>query len=488
MSSTVLEPDGKPVPDQIQAAGEPAVRRSLGMVLAVVGVPVFMVTLDNLVVTTALPVIKAELGASLSDLQWFVNAYTLSFAGLLLTASAIGDRLGRRRIFLAGIALFTVASAACAMATEPWMLILSRAIQGVGAAAVMPLSLTLLSAAVPARMRSAAIGIWGGISGLGVAVGPVVGGAVVDGLNWQWIFWLNVPIGVLAMPFAARVLGESFGGSPKLDLVGLVLSAAGVVGVVWGVVNGAEDGWTSGSVLGALVGGSALLIAFLGWEHRTAHPMLPLRLFSSRAFSVVNLVSFTFAVGVFGAVFLLAQFFQVVQGHSPLESGIRTLPWTMAPMVIAPLAGLVVDRVGARALIGAGQAFLAVGLAWMAVVTTVDVTYSSYVVPFVLAGVGMGLTFAPSASVVMTSVAEADRGVASGTNSTIREVGVAMGVAVLASVFASVGSYQSPASYVDGLVPAVWVGAAIVAAGAFVTLLLPGRSASRALAAENLSV
>ena len=468
MSSTALEPE-------LAEVSGPPVRRSLATVLAVVGIPMFMVTLDNLVVTNGLPVIKTELGASLSDLQWFINAYTLSFAALLLTASAIGDRLGRRRIFLAGITLFTLASAACAMATEPWMLIGARAIQGVGAAAVMPLSLTLLATAVPARQRSAAIGIWGGISGLGVAVGPVVGGAVVDGLNWQWIFWLNVPIGVLAIPFAARVLTESFGGSRRLDLVGLVLSAASVLGIVWGVVHGADDGWTSGPVLTALVGGGALLVAFLIWESRTSSPMLPLRLFSSRAFSVVNVTAFTFAVGVFGSVFLLAQFFQVVQGYTPLQSGIRTLPWTMAPMVVAPLAGLVVDRIGARALIATGQAFLAVGLAWIAVVTTVDVTYSSYVVPFVLAGIGMGLTFAPSASVVMASASDADRGVASGTNNTIREVGVAMGIAILASVFASAGSYDTPTRYVDGLVPAVWVGASIVAAGGFLALLLPGR-------------
>jgi EmrB/QacA subfamily drug resistance transporter len=468
MTSTALDPVD-PV------AQEPAVRRSLGLVLAVVGIPMFMVTLDNLVVTNALPVIKTELGASLTDLQWFINAYTLSFAALLLTASAIGDRLGRRRIFLLGIGLFTVASAACAIATEPWMLIGARAIQGLGAAAVMPLSLTLLATAVPARQRSAAIGIWGGISGLGVAVGPVVGGAVVDGLNWQWIFWLNVPIGVLALPFAARVLTESFGGSKRLDLVGLVLSASSVLAIVWGVVHGADDGWSSAHILTALIGGGLLLVAFLVWESRTPSPMLPLRLFTSRAFSVVNVTAFTFAAGVFGSVFLLAQFFQVVQGYTPLQSGIRTLPWTMAPMVVAPLAGLFVDRVGARTLIATGQVFLATALAWVALITSVDVGYSSFLAPFVLAGVGMGLTFAPAASVVMASASEADRGVASGTNNTIREVGVAMGIAVLASVFASSGSYETPSRYIDGLVPAVWVGAAVVAVGAVVALFLPGR-------------
>jgi EmrB/QacA subfamily drug resistance transporter len=450
--------------------------RGLGLVLAAVGIPVFMVTLDNLVVTNALPVIKSELGASLSDLQWFVNAYTLAFAALLLTAAAIGDRLGRRRMFLAGITLFTLASAACALATEPWMLIGSRAIQGIGAAAVMPLSLTLLAGAVPEKMRSAAIGIWGGISGLGIAVGPVVGGAVVDGLNWQWIFWLNVPVGVVAVVLAARVLTESRGTAKRLDLLGLVLATSGVLSVVWGVVHGADDGWTSVGVLGSLVAGVVLLAAFLGWERRTVAPMLPLRLFSVRSFSVVNVVAFTFAVGVFGAVFLLAQFFQVVQGYTPFQSGVRTLPWTAAPLVVAPIAGLIVDRVGPRILIVLGQLLLAVALGWIALVTTATTQYGELVAPFVLAGIGMGLTFAPSASVVMESASDADRGVASGTNNTIREVGVAMGVAVLASVFASAGSYESPTQYAAGLVPAVWTGAAIVAAGTLVALLLPSRT------------
>ncbi|MGY1942410.1 MFS transporter [Nocardia asiatica] len=447
--------------------------RRLAAVLAAVGIPMFMVTLDNLVVTNALPVIRTELGASLADLQWFVNAYTLSFASLLLTASAIGDRLGRRRIFLLGIALFTLASAACALATGPGMLIAARAVQGFGAAAVMPLSLTLLSAAVPERMRNAAIGIWGGIAGLGVALGPLVGGAVVDGLSWQWIFWLNVPVGLVVLPFAARALAESHGRGRRLDPVGLLLSAGGVLAIVWGVIHGADDGWTSPSVLAALLGGAVLLAGLVVWELRVPEPMLPLRLFGSRAFSVSNVVGFAFSVGVFGSIFLLAQYFQVVQGYSPLESGVRTMPWTMAPMVVAPIAGLLVDRVGARTLITTGQVLLAAALAWMAAITTVDVDYGGYVAPFLLAGVGMGLTFAPASTIVMASATPEDQAMASGTNNTVREVGVAMGVAVLASVFAGSGSYLDAQSFVDGLVPAVWVGAAIVAVGALVSLLLP---------------
>ncbi|MFI9635436.1 MFS transporter [Nocardia sp. NPDC051929] len=447
--------------------------RRLAAVLAAVGIPMFMVTLDNLVVTNALPVIRTELGASLADLQWFVNAYTLSFASLLLTASAVGDRLGRRRIFLLGIALFTLASAVCALATGPGMLIAARAVQGFGAAGVMPLSLTLLSAAVPEKMRSAAIGIWGGIAGLGVALGPLIGGAVVEGLTWQWIFWVNVPIGLVVLPFALRVLAESHGGSRRVDLLGLLLSAGGVLAVVWGVIHGADDGWTSRGVLSALIGGVLLLGCLIAWELRTREPMLPLRLFRSRAFRVSNMTGFTFSMGVFGSIFLLAQYFQVVQGYGPLQSGIRTMPWTMAPMVVAPLAGLIVDKVGARALLTTGQTLLAVALGWMALVTSVDASYLLFVGPFLLGGIGMGLTFAPGATVVMAAAAEEDRAMASGTNNTLREVGVAMGVAVLASVFAARGSYLDPQSYVDGLVPAVWVGAAIVAVGALGSRLLP---------------
>ncbi len=449
--------------------------RPLAAVLVAVGIPMFMVTLDNLVVTTALPVIRTNLHASLTDLQWFVNAYTLSFAALLLTASALGDRLGRRRLFLFGIALFTGASAACALATEPWMLTAARAVQGAAGAAVMPLSLTLLAAAVPERLRNAAVGIWGGISGLGIAVGPVVGGAVADGLDWTWIFWLNVPVGLVALPLAARVLRESRGGAGRLDPVGLLLSSGGVFAAVWGVVHGSDRGWTSPAVLAALTGGGLLLVAFLAWERRAAAPMLPLRLFGSRAFSVVNAVAFTFSAGVFGAVFLLAQFFQVVQGLSPLEAGLRTMPWTMAPMVVAPLAGLLVGRIGARALVATGQALLAVGLGWISLATTVDVAYAGLVPPLLLAGVGMGLTFAPLSATTLASVPPRAHGVASGTNNTLRELGVAVGVATLASVFSAHGDYSSPAAFVAGLTPALLVGAFVVAAAALMSLLLPRR-------------
>jgi EmrB/QacA subfamily drug resistance transporter len=433
----------------------------------------FMATLDNLVVTNALPVIRTELGGSLETLQWVVNAYTLAFATLLLTAAGLGDRLGRRRVFVGGIALFTLASAGAALAGDTTTLIIARALQGVGAAAIMPLSLTLLAAAVPPARRAMAIGIWGGVAGLGVAVGPLVGGAVVGGLAWQWIFWLNVPIGVLAIPLALLVLGESRGPDRVLDPLGLVLSAGGVLAVVFSVVRAADEGWGSARTVGGLVAGGLLLIGFAAWQRRAKAPLLPLRLYRSRGFSAANATSVAFSFGMFGAVFLLAQFLQVVQGLSPFEAGLRTMPWTLAPMVVAPVAGIVMGRIGPRPLVVTGMVFQAAALAWLAAVTTVDVSYGSLVPPFVLAGVGMGLTFSPIAAAVITGVPDADHGKASGANSTLREMGVALGVAVLTAVFSAFGSYTSGAAYVDGLRPAVWLAAAIVAVGAVAATFLP---------------
>ncbi|GID29701.1 MFS transporter [Paractinoplanes brasiliensis] len=451
-------------------------RRPLAAVLAAVGIPTFMVTLDNLVVSTALPVIRTDLNASLADLQWFVNAYTLPFAAFLLTAAALGDRLGRRRMFIAGLVVFTLASAAAALAGEAWQLTAARAVQGLGGAAVAPLALTLLAEAVPDRLRTAAVGIWGGISGLGVAVGPVVGGAVVEGLDWHWIFWLNVPIGVVAVVLALTVLGESRGGARRLDPLGLLLSASGMLLVIWGVVDGPERGWTSPRILTMLIAGAALLAAFVIWQSRNPSPMLPLRLFRSPGFSLVNTVTLTFSAGAFGSVFLLAQFFQVVQGLSPLDAGLRTLPWTAAPMIVAPLAGLFGDRIGQRALIFTGQLFLAAGILWLGLGVSTTVTYGSLVVAFILAGIGMGLTFAPISTVALASVTDKDRGVASGVNNTVREVGVAAGVAALASIFSSYGGYTTLQSFVDGTRPAVIVGAAVVGVGALAALRLPRRN------------
>ena len=344
--------------------------------LAIVSVALFMVTLDNLVVTNALVSIREDLGASLEQLEWTVNAYTLSYAVFLLTAAALGDRLGRRRVFVAGIAIFAVASALAAVAPSTDALIAARALQGLGGAVITPLSLTLLSDAFAAEKRGLALGIWSGVSGLGVALGPVVGGAVVEGFSWQWIFWLNVPIGLALAPAALSMLRESRGPNATLDLPGVALASAGLLGVVFGIVRAGELGWTSTTVVASIAGGAVLLAAFVAWELRTESPILPMRFFRNRAFAATNGVSLAMFFGTFGSVFLLAQFFQVVQGYSPLEAGLRTLPWTAMPIFVAPVAGILSDRIGSRPLMAAGLALQAAGLAWIAVVTTPTMAYA----------------------------------------------------------------------------------------------------------------
>jgi EmrB/QacA subfamily drug resistance transporter len=441
----------------------------------ITSVALFMVTLDNLVVTMALPSIRLDLGATIEDLEWTVNAYTLSFAVLLLTGAALGDRFGRRRVFAVGLGIFTLASAAAALAPNVESLIAARAVQGVGGAIITPLTLTILSAAVSPERRGLALGAWGGIGGLGVALGPVIGGAVVEGLSWQWIFWLNVPIGIVLAPLAARRLSESYGPDSRLDLPGLGLVSVGLFGIVLGLVRGNSVGWGSAEILGSLILGAAFVAAFVAWETRTRAPMLPMRFFRNRTFAATNVASLFMFFGMFGSIFLLAQFLQTVQGYSPLSAGLRTLPWTAMPIFVAPIAGALSDRIGGRPLMAVGLAMQAIGLAWLATISSPTVPYGDLVPAFVVSGIGMALFFAPVANVVLSSVRREEEGKASGTNNAIRELGGVFGVAVLASVFSRYGGYESPEAYVDGLVPAVWAGAAVVAAGAAAALLIPRR-------------
>jgi EmrB/QacA subfamily drug resistance transporter len=427
----------------------------------------FMVVLDNLVVSTALPVIRTDLGASLEELEWTVNAYTLTFAVFLLTGAALGDRFGRRRVFVAGLTIFTGASAAAALAPTMDALIVARAIQGIGGAIVTPLTLTILSGAFPKEKRGMALGAWSGIAGLAVASGPLVGGAVVDGISWQWIFWLNVPIGILLVPLAYGFLRESHGPAGRLDLPGLALVSGGLLGLVWGLVHGNGDGWTSPQIV------AFLTTAFVAWELRAPAPMLPMRFFRNRAFAAANGASLLMYFGMFGSIFLLAQFLQTVQGHSPLGAGLRILPWTAMPMIVAPIAGALSDRIGGRPLMAGGLALQAIGLGWLAAVSTPTVPYTELVIPFILSGTGMAMFFAPVANVVLSSVRPEEEGQASGANNAIREVGGVFGVAVLASVFSQYGGYGSPQSFVDGLSPAIWAGAAVVGVGSLISLAVP---------------
>jgi EmrB/QacA subfamily drug resistance transporter len=452
----------------------------------ITSIGLFMVTLDNLVVTMALPVIRDDLDASLSQLEWTVNAYTLTFAVFLLTGAALGDRFGRRRMFVLGLGVFTVASAAAALAPSIEALVIARAIQGLGGAMVMPLTLTLLSAAVSPEKRGLALGAWGGIGGLAVALGPLVGGAVVEGISWQWIFWLNVPIGLVLIPLAWRRLTESRGPDRALDLAGLALVSAGLFGIVWGLVRATSEGWSSPEVLGGFVLGAALLTGFVLHELRTAEPMLPMRFFRNRTFAASNVASLFMFFGMFGSIFLLAQFLQTVQGYSPLDAGLRTLPWTAMPMFVAPIAGSLSDRIGGRPLMAVGLAMQSVALGWMALITEPDVPYGQLVPPFIIAGIGMALFFAPVANVVLSAVRPAEEGKASGANNAIRELGGVFGVAVLATIFASYGGYESPTAYVDGLTPAIWVGAAVVGLGAIAALAIPRRRRAQEAEARRL--
>src|SRR5579885_2647313 len=394
---------------------------------AITSVALFMVTLDNLVVTTALPVIRRDLRSGLSGLEWTVNAYTLTFAVLLLTGAALGDRFGRRRLFSIGLGIFTLASAAAALAPSIGALDAARAVQGLGGAIVMPLTLTILSAAVPPERRGLALGAWGGISGLAVALGPLVGGALVSGISWHWIFWLNVPIGLVLAPLAWRRLEETHGPARTLDLRGLALASAGLLGIVWGLVRGNEVGWGSTEIVAALTAGGLLLATFVAWERRAPAPMLPMRFFRNRTFALANVASLVMFFGMFGSIFLLAQFFQTVQGYSPLQSGLRILPWTAMPIFVAPIAGALSDRIGGHKLMGLGLALQAAGLAWIAAVSTPTTSYGSLVLPFVLSGAGMALFFAPVANVVLSSVRPEEEGQASGAQNAIRELG---GVAI----------------------------------------------------------
>ncbi|MDX6744522.1 DHA2 family efflux MFS transporter permease subunit [Actinocorallia sp. A-T 12471] len=448
-------------------------RATLVWTLVITGLAGFMASLDNLVVTTALPSIRTDLGGGLEDLEWTVNSYTLTFAVLLLFGSALGDRFGRRRIFGIGVAVFTAASAAAALAPGIEALIAARAVQGVGAAIMMPLTLTLLTAATPENRRGLVFGIWGAINGLAVASGPLVGGTLTEHLSWQWIFWLNVPVGIALLPLARLRLVESRGPVARLDVTGTLLASVALFALVYALIRGNADGWTSGPVLAGLVCGPLLLAVFVGWELRTPHPMLPMHLFRSRAFSAMNAASLLMFAGMFGSIFLLSQFLQTVLGHSPTDAGLRMLPWTAMPLLVAPVAGALSDRIGGRPVVAAGLALQAVGLGLFALVAATDVSYAAQLPALIVSGVGMGMFFAPAAGVVMASVRPHEQGMASGANNAFRELGGAIGVAGLAAVFAEQGGYTTGTTFVDGLVPALWLGVAIVAAAALSALLIP---------------
>jgi EmrB/QacA subfamily drug resistance transporter len=444
------------------------------LVLASIGA--FVTALDVVVVSTALPTLRTSLGASLSDLEWTINAYNLAFACLMLTAAGLGDRFGRRRMYIVGLGVFTAASAACALSTGLDALIVSRIVQGAGGAVVLPLTLTLISDAFPKEKRGAAIGIWGAVTGLGVAAGPVVGGVIIEGISWQWIFWINVPVGVVSMILSGFRLRESRGPRPQLDLVGLALAAIGLFALTWAPVRAPGRGWGSTEVIIALVVGVGFLAAFVAWERRTPYPMLPMKYFRRAGFSTANAVIFFQQVSLIGSLFFITQLFQTGLGNSPLGAGLRILVWTAMPMLVAPVAGGLSDKVGTKPFMVAGLLTQGLGLGWLSLAVHPGVGYGSLVLPLVVAGIGIAMCFPTVAGAVVASVPIEDSGVAAGTNNAFRELGGVFGVAILSAVFAAGGSYASPGAFIAGFKPAEMVAAAISVAGVLAALLAPSKA------------
>jgi EmrB/QacA subfamily drug resistance transporter len=441
-----------------------------------------MAALDTLVVSTALSTIRLDLGASVEQLEWTVNAYNLSFAVLLITAAALGDRYGRRRLYAVGLGLFAASSVAAALAPDIGTLIAARAVQGVGAALIMPLGLALLSAAFPPEKRGAAIGIFSAITGVAVALGPLVGGAVVEGISWEWIFWVNVPIGLIAIPLVLTRMRESHGPDGGLDIRGLALITGGALALVWGLVRGNQAGWGSLEVIGSLAAGALLVAAFVGWELRAREPMLPLRLFRSRAFSAGNAAIFFTFGSLFTAVFFYAQLLQTALGYDALEAGLRLMPWTATFITVAPVAGALADRIGERPLMVGGLSLQAVGMAWMALIAEPGLSYTELLAPFIVGGVGVSMAIPAAQNSVVGAVSVEAVGKAAGTNSMMRELGGVFGIAVAVAVFAGAGSYASPQAFTDGFGPAIGVAAGLALAGAITALALPGRRPSAAAA------
>jgi EmrB/QacA subfamily drug resistance transporter len=452
-------------------------------VLALTGIGSLMAALDTVVVSTALTTIHRALGATVEQLEWTVNAYNLSFAVLLITGAALGDRYGRRRMYATGLTVFAIASAGCALAPSIGWLIAARAVQGAGAALLMPLALTLLSAAFPPERRGAAIGMFSAITGIAVASGPLVGGAVVQGIDWEWIFWLNVPIGLIAVPLVLSRMEESFGGKAGLDLRGLTLVSGAVLGIVWALVRGNIAGWGSAEVLVSLIAGLALGATFIAWELRSRDPMLPMSFFRSRSFSAGNAAIFCTIGSLFACVFFFPQLLQVVLGSGPLDAGLKLLPWTGTFITVAPIAGAMADRIGERPLMVCGLTMQAAGTIWLATTATTQLSYSALLGPFLLAGVGISMAIPAAQNSVVGSIAAEQVGKAAGVNSMMRELGGVFGIALAVTVFASAGSYASKHDFIAGFGPAIWVAAAIALVGAACGMLLPSR---RPLSAPGL--
>ena len=471
--------------DGAAASASSSTSSKLGLTVVLTSVAYFMVTLDALVVVTALPSIHRELGGNIGTLQWTVSAYNIAFGGGILTAAALGDRFGRVRVYLAGLALFTAASASCALAPSAGVLVLCRVFQGAGAAIIMPLSLTLLTSAFPSDKRGAVVGIWGGIAGLAVASGPLIGGALTQGLDWHWIFWVNVPIGVGAFFGALRQLTESRGPRAKLDLPALALVTFGVSLLIWGLIKGSEPGgWGDAQNVIGLALGAICLAGFVVWEEWAPEPMIPLALFRAGTFSAAIGTQFLMAGAIFSAAFLTSQYFQFAKGLSPLATGLRFLPWTATPLVVAPIAGALSDRIGSRALIAPGLAMQGLGFAWIVALAGGSSPYSSYVAPFIIAGVGISMALPCVTASGLNAVSPNLLGKAAGTLNTMQQFGAVFGIAITTAVFNSRGSLAGPVAVTSGYRPALATAAGLSVLGAVVALGIRANAGSRAPSLE----
>ena len=456
-----------------RAAGPPAPQPARrGWVLGLTSAADFMVVLDSLVVITALPRMQHDLHVGLATLQWTVNSYGIAFAAGIITAAALGDRLGRRRVFISGLALFTLASAACALAPSAPALVAARAVQGLGGAAVLPLSLTILTAAFPVRRRGMIVGVYGGLAGLAVAIGPLVGGVVTEGLDWHWIFWVNVPIGVAASLLSLRLLPESYGPPARIDLPGVTLVSAGAVCLVWGLVHTGQAGWGSMGTVTTLAVGTALLAAFFWWEGRAPEPMLPLRLLRIRAFAAGNATAFLMTGATFAAGFFVAQYFQFALGYSPLATGVRLLPWFATPMLVSPVAGALSDRIGRRPVIAAGLLLQAIGFGWVSLKASAGAGNLQLVLALLAAGIGISMALPTVPTAILSAVPPSDLGKASGISTMMQRFGAVFAIAIAGSVFAAYGHLGSPAGVTDGFRPALAVAAALSLLGAVTALAI----------------
>jgi EmrB/QacA subfamily drug resistance transporter len=428
----------------------------LRWVLGLTSTAYFMVVLDSLVVITALPQMQRDLHADLASLQWTVNSYGIAFAAGIITAAALGDRFGRRRVFNLGLLLFTLSSAACAMSPTIGELVVARTVQGLGAAVVMPLSLTILTTAFPPERRGLIVGVYGGLAGLAVAAGPIVGGVIAESLDWHWIFWLNVPIGLLALALGSRLLPESHGGRERLDLVGVALVSSGVVGLVWALVRANDIGWSSPEILGTVFAGGVLLLAFIGWEQRAREPMVPARLFRNRAFAVGNLTTFLMSGATFASAFLITQEFQFARGYSPIATGVRLLPFFGTPMVVSPIAGALSDRIGRRPIMLTGLTLQAIGYTWVAARGSLATSWVELVVALLVAGIGISMALPTVPTAVLNAVAAHEMGKASGVNYMAQRLGAVFSIAIASAVFAAHGHLGNPAAVTAGFRPAMW--------------------------------